>query len=88
MRAPTATSRITTKGQITLPKRVREALGLGAGSLVGFEVKGRRAVLTPLALVADDATAAQDWPQLEKLVRSRGRRFASAAAARKHLERL
>jgi antitoxin PrlF len=35
------TSRVTSKGQITLPRDVRQALGLGAGDKVDFvEVEG------------------------------------------------
>jgi antitoxin PrlF len=38
-------SRVTTKGQITIPKAVREALGLVEGDSVVFRVEGNRAVL-------------------------------------------
>lgn len=36
---------VTSKGQITLPKEVREALGLSRGSEVEFELEPGRAVL-------------------------------------------
>ncbi len=32
--------RMTSKGQVTIPKSVREKLGVGPGSNVGFEEKG------------------------------------------------
>lgn len=32
--------RVTEKGQITIPKELRDALGIGAGSEVDFERKG------------------------------------------------
>lgn len=38
-------AKITSKGQVTLPKAVREALGLEAGDQVVFRVEGRRAQL-------------------------------------------
>lgn len=31
------TMRVTTKGQVTIPKELRDALGIGAGSEVTFE---------------------------------------------------
>jgi antitoxin PrlF len=31
-------SRVTSKGQVTIPKRVREHLGIGPGSVVEFEL--------------------------------------------------
>ena len=35
---PTRPSRVSPKGQVTVPKPVRDYLGLGAGSAVEFEV--------------------------------------------------
>lgn len=45
-------ARVTTKGQITIPKPVRDALGLAEGDPVVFRVIGDRAVLarTPALL--------------------------------------
>jgi len=38
-------ARLTSKGQVTVPKAVREALGLKEGDEVVFRVEGSRAVL-------------------------------------------
>jgi AbrB family looped-hinge helix DNA binding protein len=38
-------ARLTSKGQVTIPKAVREALGLRVGDEVVFRVEGMRAVL-------------------------------------------
>ena len=38
-------AKLTSKGQITVPKQVREALGLKAGDEVVFRVHGDRAVV-------------------------------------------
>lgn len=38
-------AKMSTKGQVTVPKAVREALGLGEGDDVVFRVEGDRAVL-------------------------------------------
>jgi AbrB family looped-hinge helix DNA binding protein len=40
-----AAARVTSKGQVTVPKAVREALGIKAGDEVVFRVDGQRAVL-------------------------------------------
>ncbi|OPY59558.1 MAG: SpoVT / AbrB like domain protein [Syntrophorhabdaceae bacterium PtaU1.Bin034] len=40
------TARITSKGQITLPKKVRERLGVRPGEDVGFEEKEGMLVIT------------------------------------------
>jgi AbrB family looped-hinge helix DNA binding protein len=39
------TARLTSKGQLTVPKSVRDALGLVDGDAVVFRVEGSRAVL-------------------------------------------
>jgi antitoxin PrlF len=40
-----AAAKLTSKGQLTVPKAVREALGLEEGDEVFFHVEGNRAVL-------------------------------------------
>ena len=40
------TSRLTTKGQTTVPKEVREALGLKPGDKLYWEVHGGRVAVT------------------------------------------
>jgi len=42
------TATITTKGQITVPKAVRDALGLKEGHQVVFVLEGERAYLHPV----------------------------------------
>jgi AbrB family looped-hinge helix DNA binding protein len=44
-----AASRLTTKGQVTIPKAIRDALGLTDGDAVVFRVEGHRAVLARTA---------------------------------------
>lgn len=40
-----AAAKVTSKGQVTVPKAVREALGIEEGDEVVFRVEGNRAVL-------------------------------------------
>jgi AbrB family looped-hinge helix DNA binding protein len=40
---------VTVKGQVTIPKRIRERLGIRAGDEVSFVLDGERVVLEPLA---------------------------------------
>lgn len=44
-----AAARVTSKGQVTVPKAVREALGIKEGDELVFRVEGNRAVLARTA---------------------------------------
>jgi AbrB family looped-hinge helix DNA binding protein len=44
-----AAAKVTSKGQVTVPKAVREALGIEAGDELMFHVEGNRAVLAKTA---------------------------------------
>jgi len=46
-------AQLSSKGQLTVPKVVREALGLVEGDQVVFRVEGRRAVLARTANLLD-----------------------------------
>lgn len=60
-------SSITTKGQITIPARVRKALGLKPGAKVAFQIEGQTVKLVP---VLDDVTAAFGLLKSDKSVTS------------------
>ena len=40
-----AAAKVTSKGQVTVPKAVREALGINEGDVIVFRVQGSRVVL-------------------------------------------
>ena len=64
-------ARVTSKGQVTIPRAVREALGLGEGDHVVFRVEGRRAVLARTADLLDLAGAVEvPRPRVAELARA------------------
>jgi AbrB family looped-hinge helix DNA binding protein len=71
-------ARLTSKGQITLPKVVRDALGLHAGDQVVFRVEGDRAVLARTPDLLDLAGAVRvpagkrgtPWEEVRRQVRA------------------
>ena len=59
-------SRLTSKGQITIPKAVREALALGEGDLVAFAVADGLATMRKIAMRVEVADRAQADAQLDE----------------------
>ncbi len=63
-------ARITSKGQMTVPKRIREAARLASGDVVVFEVEGGRVTMRKLP-VGEDAyvkgvqETLQEWNSAE-----------------------
>jgi AbrB family looped-hinge helix DNA binding protein len=49
---------VTEKGQVTIPKHIRQAAGVAPGSEVTFSLEGSRIVITPVSTgVKDDRRA-------------------------------
>ncbi len=48
------TSKLTSKGQTTIPQAVRTALHLKEGDLIAYALEGNRVVMTHAAPSADD----------------------------------
>ncbi len=76
-------ARLTSKGQVTIPKSVRDALGLKEGDEVLFRVEGKRAVLARTASLIDLAGSVRvpaakrglPWSEVRRRTRvARGRR--------------
>lgn len=57
-------SKVTTKYQATIPQSIREALGIGAGDRVQFEIDGERVILRKLPDL--------DWEYLEAVSETLG----------------
>ena len=57
-------SRITSKGQITIPKAVRSALGLVDGDLVSFALEDDQATLRKIVQQAEAAPSASVGTEL------------------------
>ncbi len=81
------------KGQITLPKEVRETLGLKTrGDLIGFALDRRTGSARLKRMEIRPVEGSYTEEELKKLVkvanREKGRKFASAKAFLNHLAKL
>ena len=71
-------ARVTSKGQITIPKSVRDALGVNAGDQMIFRIDGTRAVVARTANLLDlggvvpvpPERAGAQWAQIRAATRT------------------
>lgn len=87
------TATLSSKAQLTLPKRVRELLGVRTkGDQVGFVVdeKTRRILMTKITLLpAEEPYTEEELRKLLRLAKAPGKKtFASAEAFLKHVRSL
>jgi antitoxin PrlF len=56
-------SKLTSKGQTTVPRAVRAALTLGVGDTILYTLEGDRVVMTKATLASDDSAKAgyEEW---------------------------
>ena len=83
-----ATAKVTSKGQVTIPNRIRKILKLEEGASVGFAVTKDGVVLLPCRVEARSPYTAKEWAKIEKLASAKGKVYASASEAIKHVRGL
>jgi AbrB family looped-hinge helix DNA binding protein len=81
-------SKITTKGQITIPNRVRKLLHLKEGASVAFGLSKEGVVLMPCEVTAKFPYSAKEWAKIEKLTAEKGKLHQSADDAKAHIAAL
>ena len=79
------TTKMTSKGQVTIPNPVRKLLHLHEGSSVAFTVTKHGIVLLPCEVTARSPYSLKEWKKIEKLASEEGKVFSSSDAAKKHL---
>ena len=68
----TETSKVTSKGQVTIPSTIREILKLEPGSTVMFKVTDRGVILSPCEISEKSTYTAKEWKKIERLVTKKG----------------
>ena len=78
---------VSSKGQVTLPKHIRELLRIGEGDHLRFKLAVGGVFMTKITLEPEGFSKAE-WNALERLASQRGRRYKSAKAFLRDLDRL
>ena len=79
------TTKMTSKGQVTIPNRVRKLLHLHKGSSVAFGVSKDGIFLVPCEVTTKSPYSPKEWEKIEKLTAEKGKAFSNESAAKKHL---
>jgi len=82
------TAKVTSKGQITIPNRVRKLLHLNNGACVAFGVTKQGILLMPCKVAAVSPYTPAEWVKIEKLASTKGKVYKTAKAAKRHIEAL
>lgn len=79
------TTKMTSKGQVTIPNRVRKLLHLHEGSSVAFTITKHGIILLPCEVTTRSPYTPKEWKKIEKATSEEGKTFSSSETAKKHL---
>lgn len=82
------TTKMTSKGQVTIPNRVRKLLHLQKGVSIAFGITKGGIVLMPCKVTAQSPYSTNEWKKIEKLAAQKGKQFSSAGDAKDYLANL
>lgn len=82
------TAKITSKGQITIPNRIRKLLHVSAGASLAFGLSKEGVVLLPCKVTVGSPYTSREWEKIERLASAKGKVYKSAKRAKKHIEAL
>ena len=82
------TAKVTSKGQVTIPNRIRQILHVSAGTSVAFGLSKEGVVLLPCKVTAESPYTASEWAKIEKLASAKGKVYKSVRKAKKHIKAL
>ena len=82
------TAKVTTKGQITIPNRVRKLLHLKEGASVAFAIGKDGVMLVPCEVTTKSPYTPKQWAKIQKLAAEKGKTHPTAEAAKAHIANL
>ncbi len=82
------TAKITSKGQVTIPNRIRKLLHVSTGASLAFGLSKDGIVLLPCKVTAESPYTASEWLKIEKLASAKGKVYKNVKKAKKHIDAL
>lgn len=81
-------AKVTSKGQVTIPNRIRKLLHVETGASLAFGLSKEGIVLLPCKVTAESPYTSSEWVKIEKLSSAKGKVYKSVKKAKKHIEAL
>jgi len=82
------TAKVTSKGQVTIPNRIRKILNVLPGASLAFGLSKEGIILLPCKVTAESPYTAFEWAKIERLASLKGKTYKSIRKAKKHIEAL
>lgn len=82
------TAKVTSKGQVTIPNRIRKILHVSLGACIAFGLSKEGVVLLPCKITAESPYTPSEWAKIEKLASVKAKIYKSVKEAKKHIEAL
>lgn len=82
------TAKVTSKGQVTIPNRIRQILHVSAGTSIAFGVGKEGVILLPCKVTAESPYTACEWAKIEKFASMKGKVYKNVKKAKKHIRTL
>jgi AbrB family looped-hinge helix DNA binding protein len=79
------TAKVTSKGQVTIPNRIRQILHVSAGTSVAFGLGKEGVVLLPCKVTATSPYTPYEWAKIEKLASKKGKVYKNFKKAKQHI---
>ncbi len=80
--------KISPKGQVTIPNRVRKQLHLEENGFVSFKITKEGILLFPIEITQKLPYTAEELDKIKKLASKKGKTFKSSSSAKKYLRSL
>ncbi len=82
------TAKVTSKGQVTIPNRIRKLLHVSVGASLAFGLSKEGIILLPCKVIVESPYTPIEWAKIERLASVKGKVYKTAKRAKKHIEAL
>jgi bifunctional DNA-binding transcriptional regulator/antitoxin component of YhaV-PrlF toxin-antitoxin module len=82
------TAKITSKGQVTIPVKIRNILRISSGASIAFGISKKGVIMVPCRMTAELPYSEREWQKIEKLASAKGKVNKTAKSAKKQIETL